>query len=463
MNLVLSRNHADFDLYKGILAVTCSVCFCSTSVFAKTESKVQQGLIEETPRFDLSLQKLTFQLNAKHNELIKARRPILRGQDALGLLKGGVQGFRLQAQIAKNGRMLNGRVDKNGNPLTGRVSEDGTPLNTFERVNSPFHFDLRKLTAAVAPDIVSQMDSEIEQAHSRTADNLAREEKEMEPELRKESPRPEMPEPKPQISLDLSRKLEDEMAALKKQEEEAGRQAAKQLAMASAQGDKIGAGLADMAGGMMPHMPQSPAMPGQPTNHSEVNESEREMSAELERAKIHTPKPEDIAAKLNDAMGHARTHVSPDQPGLDAILTHTRAVPGTSFPALPKATASGDAYDVVPWDEWHARFAQLARGPILANVSKVKNPSGNDTVTVTVWRDHRLDVKLTKSSNAAFDRAILDAYKQLAGNADLEFPKHSVRKSITFLVDNQHKGAGIPTGVQSQTSLGDHEVIQYHL
>jgi hypothetical protein len=119
MNLVLSRNHADFDLYKGILAVTCSVCFCSTSVFAKTESKVQQGLVEETPRFDLSLQKLTFQLNAKHNELIKARRPILRGQDALGLLKGGVQGFRLQAQIAKNGRMLNGRVDKNGNPLTG--------------------------------------------------------------------------------------------------------------------------------------------------------------------------------------------------------------------------------------------------------------------------------------------------------------------------------------------------------
>jgi hypothetical protein len=187
------------------------------------------------------------------------------------------------------------------------------------------------------------------------------------------------------------------------------------------------------------------------------------MSAELERAKIATTRPEEVNSQLDDALKQAKTHVSNVQPGLDAILTHTRALPGTTFPDVPKVAASGDAYDVVPWDEWHARFAQLARNPILANVSKAKNASGSDTVQITVWRDHRMDAKITKPSNQAFDNAILAAYKQLAGNANLEFPKGSKRPSITFLVDNQHRGAGAPSGVQSQTSLGDREVFHYHL
>ncbi len=100
--------------------------------------------------------------------------------------------------------------------------------------------------------------------------------------------------------------------------------------------------------------------------------------------------------------------------------------------------------------------------PILANVSKAKNPSGSNTIQITVWQDHRIEVKVTKTSTPIFDNAILNAYKTLAGNPGLEFPKHSRRKSITFLVDNEHKSAGVPSGVQSETSK-DREVVRYHL
>jgi hypothetical protein len=138
-------------------------------------------------------------------------------------------------------------------------------------------------------------------------------------------------------------------------------------------------------------------------------------------------------------------------------------VPNKTFPAVPSVSAPGDRADVVPWDEWHRRFSNLARGPLLANVKRLKNPSGADTVEITVTNDNRLSIKLTKKSNQDFDHAILQAYQALSGNAGLKFPTHSRRKSITFLIDNEHQGPGMPSTILSTPSTGDKEIIHRHI
>jgi len=455
---------------KAMLAATLCLCPCVLPVSSKTHAKLpQQGLVEETPKFDLGLSKYSFQLGIEQNEFNRVKRkPILQAR--LQLLRGGTQAFqlraaeqgaRLQAQRAKNGALLHGAVDKNGKPLTAKADENPlSPLKTNERVHSPFQLDIRQLTASVAPDIVFQMDQEISQARNRSVDEIAKRENAMDPRLRADAPQPEMPNPN--ASITATRELESQMEKIKQSGEQAARQAGEALKLAMAGGERAPA---KMPGDGMGGAPKIPATaPERAANSTKATEAEREMSAELMNAQSRVPpSASEFDGKLADANGQAKANVAAAKPDLDAILTHVHPIPGTSFPSVPKSASPGDTSDVVPWDEWHAQFARLADGPILKSVSKTKRPSGFDTVQITVWRNHRLDAKITKASSAEFDQAILQAYKSLNGNPGLTFPKNSQRKSITFLVDNEHKGAGAPSSVQSQTSVGDREVIRYHI
>jgi hypothetical protein len=463
--------------FRAILAATFCICPCVLPVASKTNPKLQQGLVEETAKFDMSLSKYTFQLGIQHNEFNRVKRKrILQAQ--LQLLRGGTQGFRLgaaeqgvrlQSQRAKNGTSLKGAVDKNGQPLTGRVLENPrSPLNTIERVHSPFQLDLRQLTSAVAPDIAFRMDEEISQARSRTAGKFAKQENAMDPNLRADTPHPDMPATpaRTNVSADITRAFESEVAKSKQSVQQAARQASESLRLAMGGGDSAPAKMPMLTGDGSGDAPKTQAIgvPERSTNSTKLTQTEREMTAELARAQTKLPpSPSELDAKLADAKGRARTNVAAAEPGLDAVLTHVRPLAGTTFPSVPKSVSPGDTYDVVPWDEWHARFASLANDPILKNVSKTKKTTGFDTVQITVWRDHRLEAKLTKASSGDFDQAILQAYKSLTGNPGLAFPKNSHRQSITFLIDNEHKGVGAPSSVQSQTSVGDREVFRYHL
>jgi hypothetical protein len=115
---------------------------------------------------------------------------------------------------------------------------------------------------------------------------------------------------------------------------------------------------------------------------------------------------------------------------------------------------------IVEWDAWHKRFAQLAKTPLLKAVNQCGNPSGSNTLEITVSPDHHLNVKLSQPSNGKFDQAILQAYKSLDGNPSLEYPTGSKRTSITFLIDNKHTEAGVAGDVNSQTTTGDREVLR---
>jgi hypothetical protein len=145
---------------------------------------------------------------------------------------------------------------------------------------------------------------------------------------------------------------------------------------------------------------------------------------------------------------------------MDAILTHLRKIPPASMPAANTAvSAQLDSTETIQWDEWHSRFAGLARDPILLAVKKSGNPSGANTIEITVSADKHVTARIVTAGDKKFDQAILQAYQSLNHNPDLAFPAKSRRTSITFLIDNEHKRAGVPSGVDSQTSVGDKEVV----
>ena len=475
------------------------------------------GFVQEVPKFDVSLEHNHFELKAEHIERQNKRlkpKPILKAKEQLINLKADANNFRLQAaardislqaQTAKTGRVLQGKADRTGAHLQGNVDKNGvplqaqtdknnlplkakvdkngtplqahaienprTPLDTLEHgVRPPFHFDLNDLTSTFAPDIATKMDSEIAQARTRTADEVRRRERELEPKLRNRAPQPDMPPipNKVQVNVQLVKTINEKLAQSKSSSAQkiALKVPVPKLPMDKMPLDRLPLGPMNGSGSKLPLTPTAlkiPSPAAQNLDNTNRNKSVSAMEAELANVRQQHPQNSNLAAMLDDAKNRARTRATAIEPGVDAILTHARSIPVSVSPAIPNTNIRGDAQDVVPWDEWHSRFASLARGPILANVSKAKTTSGADTVEITVWRDHRLQVKLSKPSNAGFDAAILSAYKSLAGNTNLEFPKNSVRQSITFLVDNEHNGAGVPSAVQSQPSLGDKEIIRRRL
>lgn len=195
----------------------------------------------------------------------------------------------------------------------------------------------------------------------------------------------------------------------------------------------------------------------------DIDDAVRKMNEELTKAKLNLPPETNVDAQLSHARDNAQATVKRVQPAMDTVLTYLRHVdaPKTSS-SDPVLEPKEDEATVLKWDEWHAKFASMAKDPILRNVSKLENPKGDDTVEITVKADKTLTVKVVKASSTDFDRAILQAYESLNGNAALQFPSGSRRSSVSFQIDNKHTGEGIPSAVKSETATGDNEVVRHH-
>jgi hypothetical protein len=466
----------DFQL-NSVIVLSIFISQLHPQAFSKTQAKPLQGLVQEQPTFDLSSTKLTFQLGAQHNEFRRsARKPLLHAEDSLGLLKGGAKTFQLSAsanggnlrsESAKNGTLLQGAVDKSSKPLEGKAIVDPrSPLTTIERFNSPFQLALDKLPE-LAPDLSFQMDEQLQRAQSQAQGDLSRREQLMDSKLRASKPHSDIPEipARTMPTVSLSKVMDSELQKTQKSKrtKNGAGDAPFKLAMMPGQPSPVKGAMPDSGSGNLPQM-KSPGFPQSNDITEKVKRSEIEMEAQLANAhRVAAQFPSQTNPNSPDTNSRMQINDLRPNPGIDAVLTQVRSLPVASFPSLPKSNAPGDMSDVVPWDEWHARFAQIARGPILTNVSNAKHSSGADTVEITVWRNLRVDAKLTKPGSAEFDRAILNAYKSLSGNPGLSFPQHSRREKITFQVDNEHHGAGIPSSVQSQTKKGDKEIIQHHI
>ena len=96
-------------------------------------------------------------------------------------------------------------------------------------------------------------------------------------------------------------------------------------------------------------------------------------------------------------------------------------------------------------------------------IRKHGNPSGRNSMKLTVWPNHHLKAELAEGAegtSSEFDKATIEAYNLLNGNAALEYPVGSKREMITFFIDNIRKGTGAISGVKSQTIFGDKEIQQ---
>lgn len=146
---------------------------------------------------------------------------------------------------------------------------------------------------------------------------------------------------------------------------------------------------------------------------------------------------------------------------LDAIMTVIRPNPASDQELIGKiGSPSGQ---ILSWDDWYARFTRAYEPQLIRAFRKHRDPSGSNTVSITVKSDLSLRATVYQKSPQRydnFDRATVEAYGTLNGNSILKFPAGSRRKQITFLIDNKHASSNPINGVESMPYSGDKEVLQ---
>ena len=108
----------------------------------------------------------------------------------------------------------------------------------------------------------------------------------------------------------------------------------------------------------------------------------------------------------------------------------------------------------VSWDAWNTNFAQLLEPFIVRALEKRDNPSGRTVLDITVWPDHRLEIKVTESQGETFTEALVEACQGLSGNNRLAFPAGARRKKHRFENEYQHDGGPV-IGVDKHIEKGD--------
>jgi len=118
-----------------------------------------------------------------------------------------------------------------------------------------------------------------------------------------------------------------------------------------------------------------------------------------------------------------------------------------------------DSENSLCWDEWYKTVARLVEPLLLKELERRGDPSGANSVSITVWPNHRLAVQIVRGRHNDFDAATIHAYRSLDGNPLLAYPKGSLRPEVTFVVDNKHEVTGAISGVNTKPFVGDFE---YH-
>jgi hypothetical protein len=353
------------------------------------------------------------------------------------------------------------------------------------------------------------IESEIQSARLRSANEAERQEKLMQKELKARTPVPDIPSaqsPKNANATDLASAIAKAAA----KEKNSSLNASKQLSQAL---DKANSDKTPDLPKLIAHAPSIPdsvsgsgpvvsipgasglpvSMPAIPSTNSSIvipeviankvpskQEAQKtnplklplpkhgipdlrhQLSDELVKASIKKPDTNALVAEMQKAQKKADALAKGAQTAMDMVLTSLKKIPELHFQSTkqPALAEPADTVSVVQWDKWHAHFAELAREPILKYMNSAGNPSGEDTVEITISNTQQLSARIVKPGAHEFDQSMLQAYRTLDGNADLHFPEGSRRKTITFQIDNKHMGKGAPVGVKSKTSIGDQEVLR---
>lgn len=360
-------------------------------------------------------------------------------------MRGGVRYVQLTPRLDKS--FLQGEISR---------AQETLPLSTREHdVRSPFDLSLTRVVPKVDPYLQQQLNLALARARRSTAFDPIYEQRRLQWELKHLPPTvPMSDQSTPAVSAEMSRELDQQRRSAESAMSGVSLEQANLAIEAERRSGEHQVAVIPLAAARTVRAVEIPQEEWQ-LQVNDSNAAERELDTELSHARH---KQQTVADEIDRQKRIARNEVSAAQPGMDALLTTVRKITDVRMPASQELGNGGAAssYDIL-WDEWHARFARLARQPLLDALSKNANPSGVDTVSITVTRDHHLNVKVVKESNNNFDDAMLHAYNALDGNSGLEFPSGSLRSSVSFLIDNKHEVPGSASKVESVTSIGDKE------
>lgn len=474
----------------------------SVSAKAPTSAKTLTHLKLKSlkPMLDTSIlpKQTHFELSVKHTDFLYPADPgkLLHAN----LVRGKPLVVRLRAE--ENDHVLRGRATMDRNDSVIKTVEYG--------VKPRFYVNLRALEAKLAPDISRRMDAEILAVRRKVAGEVALQQRVMDRELKARQPKPYMPATPLNLragvgdanplnaGLDQARKNQHMTLKAAMQQMDAAMAQTKQPSMKIPAFPKVQMAMPEMIAtklsaprlpshvvpvaprlpsqvvSAIPSLPSSvvPAVPALPSHVVPTTPLPRPLTPQripavkpltdqLVAAKLKPVDDAQLTAQLALAKKQSQASVSQAQPAMDAVLTVLRKGPPRLVPATSTSEEiQGDLSTVLQWDQWHANFAALAHDPILNAVNASGNPSGANTVEITVFSNRSMTVRLARAGNATFDGAIVKAYQSLNGNAGLRYPAGSRRSQITFLIDNQHIGNGAAAAVKSQTSIGDKEVVQ---
>lgn len=118
---------------------------------------------------------------------------------------------------------------------------------------------------------------------------------------------------------------------------------------------------------------------------------------------------------------------------------------------------SGTLRKRISWDKWYAEVANSAEHQLSAVLNRYGNPSGSNTLEITVTPQRHLTLKVLHGTSDKFDAATTEAFMALNGHASLDFPSGSKRHVVTFLVDNTHRYGEAMAGILSRPATGDDE------
>lgn len=453
------------------------------------------------PRYDsYSTAPGHFEFTVKKTELLpSAEEILLKGRGDKKLIRPPEPKM---GAIAKNGPLTGSATKRNpltasasgtplygattgGNrrPLQGTVNSTtlkaadtrqklrNSSLSTVEHGLRPrFYVDFAKMTPKFAPKLSRLIDAELENARLTVPGDVARSEKLMNQELRARPPQPDIGSIPAKIDIARlpTKSLQSELQKSKQQQKQIAETAAKEE-------DEVRRNAAKNAPGKMPGGPGKgaplvipfPDQRGVPRlsmpSISKQNISAAEQAMNQELANIRPPSKAELAAQLAAAGTQAKLASAKAQPAMDLVLTSMRQPKSIKMPAAGEDAQEPelDAFATIQWDQWHAKFAEASRDPILQSLKKYGNPSGENTVEITVSSDGRITVTLNQASkNANFDKAVLQAYRSMERHPALRYPPGSRRSMLTFLIDVKHIGEGAPSSVKSRTSVGDNETVR---
>lgn len=394
----------------------------------------------EIPRLDTSIQSRYFKIR------VERKVPLLYLKDSTGMLQGHAGTYDL-------------RADTNKHILRSSVTSgpDLYLLSTRQHaVRAKFFIDLQRLEAQYAPNVARLMEAEITKSRLKSAFDTIQRERQLNVELALEHPKAQiliLPSNSTH-SANPNVQLEAALARAKQVQTDTANNANAMLAAALKQ--------ARMTGGRLPAYPQirlqMPPFQELPAGNIKISKGSqtdttvalRSMNGELQKTTDLRPTAAQLDADLLSARNKVLIKTNRQQSDLDTILTSVRSIstPSISSQLLNNQAESKSSSKVIEWDAWHANFARLARPKILQKLNKFGNPAGKNTIEVSVSASGHVTAELKRAGNTAFDQAILEAYRSLDGSASLQFPKGSCRREIRFLVDNDHAGKGVPSGVK---------------